>query len=63
MCGWFFPSNIPVLGRDVVVYTSFFQKNIDIRYLRSKSNNNTFIEIIDALKTQVIGWSMDDKRD
>jgi hypothetical protein len=63
MCGWFFPLYIPIPGRDIILYTSFFQKNINIRYLRSKSNNNTFIEIIDALKTQVIGWSMDDKRD
>jgi hypothetical protein len=48
---------------DIIVNTSYFQKNINIRHLRSKSNNNTFIEIIDALQAQVSGWSMDDKKD
>jgi hypothetical protein len=63
MCRRFFPSNIPVPGMDIIVNTSYFQKNINIRHLRSKSNNNTFIEIIDALQAQVIGWSMDNKKD
>jgi hypothetical protein len=63
MCGWFFPLNIPIPGRDIILYTSYFQESISIRHIIPKANSNTAIEIYDALQTHVIRWSMDDKRD